>query len=163
MTNNNNNNKKEKSLINTLIHYFTRNQIKHRTTTSVRINPEVKEEFYYTCRKMGILSKGHFNIALEALMNSFSEEYKDSPAVVQTTLVSSSRHSREDLNVAKKLEVRMISRQLKSLLEGLQQGRGHKDFMMGRLGEVLAKAIRLYEETRDKDIADLLNQAEKWV
>ena len=161
---NNNNKNNNNTLINTLMHYIIQNQsASKRQTISTRINPKIKEDFYFTCRKLRLLVNGRSNVALEALMSWFCETYEDSPRIVQTTLVGKVEKPKRILSVAQRLEVKLVKTDLRNLLNGLEQKRGHPDFLEGKLREVLPKAIRTYDETRDKEILELLERTEKWV
>lgn len=160
----NNNEDKEKLLINTLIHYLIQNQSLPRRSTSLRINQTIYEKFFWTCRKLGLLKRGHINVALEGLMQFFVDTYKDTPEVVQTTLLPSKLHKREiEWNVAKKLELKMVKTDLANIIESCEQKRGHETWRQSRLKEILEKAIHIYDETRDQDLGALLSKSEKFV
>jgi hypothetical protein len=97
-------------------------------------------------------------------MKAFCDLYEDQ-STVQTTLFNPAliERKKRELLISEKLELKLVKTDLKNILEAFDQKRGHESFRYERFREVLPKAIRLFEETRDKEIAELLEQAEKWV
>lgn len=161
---NNNNEIKENILINILIHYLIRNQSLPRRTTSLRINPTIYERFFWTCRKLGLLKRGHSNVAIEGLMQFFIEKYEDTPSVIQTTLLlEKPNQPKHELSIATRLELKIVKTDLANILDSCQKGLGHETWRESRLKEVVEKAVRVYENTRDKDLATLLGKAEAFV
>ena len=161
---NNNNERKENLLINTLIHYIIQNQSLHRETTCLRINKTVYEQFFWACKKLGLLKRGHSNVAIEGLMHFFVDKYTDHPGVVQTTLLlEKPERKKRELSIAKRLELKMVKTDLTNILESCQKGHGHETWRESRLKEVVEKAVRVYEDTRDSELAGLLGKAEEYV
>jgi len=72
-------------------------------------------------------------------------------------------HQKIKLNIAQKLELKLVKQDLTTILNGLEQKRGDQNFLLGRLREVLPKAVRLYQKTSNAEIAVLLEKAEKYV
>jgi len=163
----NDNNDKDKSLlINILIHYLIENQSKlDRKAKTYSLRNEICELFYFTCRKLGLLSKrGRVNVALEGLMWDFIQSHADTPPLIQTTLFPPKQKTGKfEPNIAQKLEMKLVKRDLANILDALEQKRGHKDFLDSRLRDILPKAMRVYGDTRDKDIQKMLEKAEAWV
>ena len=164
MSNNNNNNKEEKSLINTLIHYIMRTRTKKRETTSLRIDHNLLEEFYDTCKRLRLLVRGHYNVALEGLIQNFIEEYQDTPLIIQTTLLTPEQKKQiPTLNIAQKLELNIIKKDLTNLLNSFEKKEAHPTFLESKLREVLPKAIKVYDETRDLELETLMDKVQKYV
>ena len=163
-SNNNNNEINKLQCINTLIHYYKRNLHNPRTVTSVRINPKIFQNFRETCRKLNLLtSRGNVNVALESLMQMIIDQYGNEP-VIQTTLFPELEQPKiVELNIAQKLELNMVKKDLGYLIDALENRRGHPDFLEGKLRETLPKAIRVYEDTRDSELELLLAKVEKFV
>jgi len=164
--NNNNNNNNNNLLINTLMYYVIENQSSlDRKGKTYNLKDDVCKAFFFTCRKLGLLSpRGRMNVALEGLMSDFIERYADRPSIVQTTLLPRRlKSTKPEINIAQKLELKLTKNELGSVLDALEQKRGHKDFLEGRLREVLPKAMRVYQNTRDKEIEVLLKKAEELV
>lgn len=132
----------------------------------LRLDPQVYSEFRRVAASKFGLHYGA-NILVEALMKMFVEEFKDSP-IIQTTLFcykpqQVNIHQNIKLNLAQKLELKLIKQDLTTILNGLQHGKGDKNFYLSRLREVLPKAIRLYEKTENHEIAELLEKSERWI
>ena len=72
-------------------------------------------------------------------------------------------HQNIKLNIAQKLELKLVKQDLTTILNGLEQKRGDPAFLLGRLREVLPKAIRLYQKTESREIAVLLEKSERWI
>jgi len=72
-------------------------------------------------------------------------------------------HQNIKLNIAQKLELKLVKQDLTTILNGLEQKRGDPAFLLARLREVLPKAIRLYQKTNSVEIAELLEKTEKWI
>ena len=154
-------------LLNYLINYLIRNRNRNRYNLTIRVNPQVYEEFKLVCQKLGLLkgtSRG--NLVIEAFMQWFIEKF-DTPRLVQTTLFYKPEinvHApKVELNIAQKLELKLVKRDLTVILESLEQGRGDRGWLLSKLREVLGKAIRVYEKTSDGEIERLLEKAEKWI
>ena len=131
----------------------------------LRLDSEVYSEFRrIAAAKFGL----HYgaNVLVEALMKIFIEEFKDAP-IIQTTLFYKPKvnvHTpKVELNIAQKLEIKIVKQDLTAILESLEQGRGDRGWLLSKLREVLGKAIRVYEKTSDGEIERLLEKAEKWI
>jgi len=162
--NNNNNDNNNNSLINTLIHYIMRNKFYERETTSLRINKQVKDDFFFVCRRMGLLVRGHSNIALEGLMKNFVERYRDAPKIVQTTLTLHEPATPEiNLQLVEKLELTDMKKRFSLILERLETKQGHHDFNQDMFRQLLPKAIKIYQQTGDKQMESLLKKAEEFI
>jgi len=72
-------------------------------------------------------------------------------------------HQNIKLNLAQKLELKLVKRDLTTILNGLEHKRGDPAFLLARLREVLPKAIRLYQKTSNAEIAELLEKTEQWI
>jgi len=68
-----------------------------------------------------------------------------------------------EVNIAQKLELKLVTQDLAGVLDALEKRRGDSNFYMSRLREVLPRAIRVYERVRDEELRKLLAKAEKWV
>lgn len=146
------------------MHYVIRNELSsERQGLTTRIHPDVKEQFYYTCRKLGLLVRGRFNVALEALMQNFNEAYRDAPATVQTQLLGKPSLGKPEPNLVDRLELKMAKKELSAIIGACKEERGHADFREARLHEILPKALKAYRTTRDKALGELLREAEKLV
>ena len=163
-------------LITYLLTYLTReNRDRERVRYSLttRISRDLYQSFDVTCRKLGLSKKGATNIALEALIAYFVEQYYDHPTVIQQTLtniyVKAEPHSEVIINIAQKLEVKIIKRDLTHILSKIEvfANDRHKtsqyQAMIQSLNETLPKALRIYEKTMDPSLEKLLKQSEKWV
>ena len=160
-----NNNKEinKLQLINTLTHYFIQNKDNPRSCTSVRLNSKILEKFLDTCRRTRLLHRGRINVAIESFMQLMNDLYGNE-AIVQTTLFSEPEPKfRLELNIAQKLELNLVKKDIGNLIDALENKRGHPDFLESKLREVLPKAIRLYEDTRDGELELLLGKVEKFV
>jgi len=153
----------EKGLINALMHYLIENKNEQRTTTSYRINSNVRDRFFFVCRQHRLLFHGRVNVALEGLMQVFIDFYENKTAIQLTLDNLSVERKKRELLISERLELKLIKTDLKNILEAMEIKRGHEDYRYERFREILPKAIRLYEETRDKEIGELLEKAEQWV
>ncbi|MHA1834485.1 MAG: hypothetical protein ACTSV7_10895, partial [Candidatus Baldrarchaeia archaeon] len=92
---------------------------------------------------------------------------KNHPQIVQTTLFYKPHiekvEVKQQFNIAQKLELKLVKQDLTTILNGLERKRGDPAFLLGRLREVLPKAIRLYQKTSNAEIAVLLEKTEKWI
>ena len=152
-------------LFNYLINYLTKNKEKNRTTTSVRINREIYEDFIdVACSKFRVYPHHGLNLLIEALMNLVIELFQDYPKVVQTTLFykPTINIQKTEINIATKLEVKLVRNELQHILIALEQGKA-SDFWLSKLRETIPKAIRIYDKTRDSKLEELLKKSEKWI
>ena len=155
-------------LLNYLINYLIRNRNRNRYNLTIRVSPQVYEEFKLVCQKLGLLkgtSRG--NLVIEAFMEWFIEKF-DTPKLVQTTLFCykpniNVQAPKVELNIAQKLELKLVKQDLTVILQRLEEGHGDRSFLLGKLRETLVKAIRVYEKTSDSEIERLLEKAEKWI
>ena len=154
-------------LLNYLINYLIRNRNRNRYNLTIRVNPQVYEEFKLVCQKLGLLkgtSRG--NLVIEGFMQWFIEKF-DTPKLIQTTLFYKPEinvHTPKiQLNIAQKLELKLVKQDLTVILQRLENSQGDRAFLLSRLREVLGKAIRVYEKTSDNEIEQLLEKAEKWI
>ena len=153
-------------LINTLIHYCITNRNKNRTTTSYRIDQKIRDDFSHICERLGFARRyGGVGGAIEALMQWFSEEFKDHPQIVQTTLLYKPTLIQQNvqINIATKLELKLIKKDLTLILQSLENKQGDQSYLMSRLREVLPRAIKIHEKTNDNEVSSLLERTEKWV
>ena len=72
-------------------------------------------------------------------------------------------HQNIKLNLAQKLELKLVKQDLTTILNGLEQKHGDPAFLLARLREVLPKAIRLYQKTENETLAKLLEKTERWI
>lgn len=161
-----NNNKNENSLLTYLLTYLVRNRDKPREHLNTNINREVYEEFFDVCRKLDLLKRRrHPNVALEGLMKYFVELYGDRPTVVQSTLFYKPEINMDkvELNIAQKLELKMVKKELDHTLDSLHKGRGERSFYINRLLSLTKKGIRVWRKTRDDELGDMLKEAKQFV
>jgi hypothetical protein len=163
----NDNNLKAK-LINYLINYLN-SGIRNRSRNPVTfyLDRTVYDEFVDVCRRLGLLKgKSKGNIAVEALMNLIVENFKEHPKLLQTTLFYKpvlKVNQKVELNVAQKLELKIVREDLTRIIDSLENRRGNQEFYTQRLREILPKAIKIFEKTENPELRKLLEKAEKWV
>jgi len=163
----NDNNLKAK-LINYLINYLN-SGIRNRSRNPVtfHLDRTVYDEFVDVCRRLGLLKgKSKGNIAVEALMNLIVENFKEHPKLIQTTLFYKpvlKVNQKVELNVAQKLEIKIVREDLTRIIDSLENRRGNQEFYTQRLREILPKAIKIFEKTENPELRQLLEKAEKWV
>jgi hypothetical protein len=163
----NDNNLKAK-LINYLINYLN-SGIRNRSRNPVTfyLDRTVYDEFVDVCRRLGLLKgKSKGNIAVEALMNLIVENFKEHPKLIQTTLFYKpvlKVNQKVELNVAQKLELKIVREDLTRIIDSLENRRGNQEFYTQRLREILPKAIKIFEKTENPELRQLLEKAEKWV
>ena len=151
---------------NYIYNYISKERKKRRVKEyCLRVDPEVYSEFRrIAAAKFGL----HYgaNILIEALMKMFIEDFKDTP-VIQTTLFYTPKvnvHTpKVELNVAQKLELKLVKQDLTFILNKLEKGEGNKAFLLAKLREVLGKAIRIYNLTSDQEMENLFRKVEKWI
>ena len=68
-----------------------------------------------------------------------------------------------NINLARKLELKILKKDLRFVIQGLETKRGDPSFLISRLREILPKAIRIYEKTSDLEMEQLLTKTEKWI
>jgi len=151
-------------LLNYLINYLIRNRNRNRYNLTIRVCPQVYEDFKLVCQKLGLLkgtSRG--NLVIEAFMKWFTEKF-DTPRVIQTTLFykPTINIQKTEINIATKLEVKLVRNELQHILIALEQGKA-SDFWLSKLRETIPKAIRIYDKTRDSELEELLKKSEKWI
>jgi hypothetical protein len=160
------------TLLNTLIQIRNKNKNKNKThdSTSLRLNREIREAFYQTCHKLGLASYGRgANLIVEAFMEFFTEQLKDHPQIVQTTLLYKPTFVQNNVkieNIGVKLQVKIVKKTLTFILQKLESKDVEeqvKEFQLSRLREVLPKAISAYEKTANKELEALLQKAEAYV
>ena len=158
------------SLINYLINYLMkirREDLRGRVNLTTRISPNVYHDFDYVCRRLGLISHGRINVALEGLMQFFIEQYKEHPTVIQQTLtnvfIKAEPQSQVTVNLSQRLEVKLIKRDLAYVIQGLESRKGNQPFFIERLHDILPKALRVYEKTMDPELEQLLKQSENWI
>ena len=163
-----NNNRLNNRIISYLINYLIENRdSSKRETTTTRLNPDVMDKFFSTCRKLrltnkaGIPNRRACNIALEGLIQYFNETFNFNEPI--QTMLFGEQPKKPELNIASRLELNMIKKDLGNLIDALENRRGHPDFLEGKLRETLPKAIRIYEDTRDSELEDLLVKVERFV
>jgi len=157
-------------LLNYLITYLIKNKNKNKNRNynlTLRIDKSVYDSFVDVCGKLGLLpgrSKG--NLAIEGFMNFMVEKFKNHPQI-QTTLFYKPHiekvEVKQQFNLAQKLELKLVKQDLTTILDGLERKRGDPAFLLARLREVLPKAIRLYQKTESREIAELLEKTERWI
>ena len=153
-------------LFNYLINYITENRNRNRNTTCIRVNPEVFNTFVDNCYELGLHKHRGISVVIEALLSLFNETFK-TRKFVQTTLFCYKPEIRiqtpkVELNIATKLEVKIVKNELKHILIALEQGK-NPDFWLSKLKDSIAKAIRVYDKTRDSELEELLKKSEKWI
>jgi len=162
----NDNNLKVK-LLNYLINYLNnKGKNKTRNPVTLYLDRTLYDEFVNVCGRLGLLrGKSKGNITVEALMNLIVENFKDHPKLLQTTLFYKpilKVNQKVELNVAQKLELKIVREDLTRILESLENRRGNPDFYTKRLREILPKAIKIFEKTENPELRQLLEKAEKW-
>ena len=97
-------------------------------------------------------------------MNVVIELFQDYPKVIQTTLFykPTINIQKTEINIATKLEVKLVRNELQHILIALEQGKT-TDFWLSKLRETIPKAIRIYDKTRDSKLEELLKKSEKWI
>jgi len=157
----------QNKLLNYLINYLIRNRNRNRYNLTIRVDPRIYEDFKFVCQKLGLLkgtSRG--NLVIEGFMKWFIEKF-DTPRIIQTTLFYKPEIKVEtpkvELNVAQKLELKLVKRDLTFILDKLEKGEGDKVFLLAKLREVLSKAIRIYNSTSDQEMENLFRKVEKWI
>jgi len=163
----NDNNLKAK-LINYLINYLNSGiRNRSRNPVTLYLDRTVYDEFVDVCRRLGLLKgKSKGNIAVEALMNLIVENFKEHPKLLQTTLFYKpvlKVNQKVELNVAQKLELKIVREDLTRIIDSLENRRGNQEFYTQRLREILPKAIKIFEKTENPELRQLLEKAEKWV
>jgi len=163
-----NDNNLRAKLINYLINYLnSRGRNKSRNPITLYLDRTLYDEFVNVCGRLGLLrGKSKGNIAVEALMNLIVENFKDHPKLLQTTLFYKpvlKVNQKVELNVARKLELKIVREDLTRIIESLETRRGNPDFYTKRLREILPKAIKIFEKTENPELRQLLEKAEKWV
>ena len=153
-------------LFNYLINYITENRNRNRNTTTIRVNPEIFRSFIENCYELGLHKYRGISVVIEGLLSLFNQYFK-TRKVIQTTLFYKPHiekvEVKQQFNLAQKLELKLVKRDLTTILNGLEQKRGDPAFLLARLREVLPKAIRLYQKTENKTLAELLEKTEKYV
>ena len=159
---NNNNNNNNNELINLLINYIIHNRTIPRSSFTTMLSRDVVTAFHETCKRLNLLSsRGRSNHTLEALMVNFIEANKDSPAIVQTTLIGSpKRLQKKQLPVNVRVKTAMAKTQLKIAIRSMREGRGEKTWREGRFVAVVEKAIDIFQISRDPELEGLLEEAE---
>jgi len=171
MSENEDNVKNPQSLLYNYIYNYiikNKNKNKNRNQTNFLIDRALYEDFVDVCRKLGLIQgRSRGNLAVEGFMNFMVEKFKNHPQIVQTTLFYKPHiekvEVKQQFNIAQKLELKLVKQDLTTILNGLEQKRGDPAFLLGRLREVLPKAIRLYQKTNSVEIAELLEKTEKWI
>jgi len=138
---------------------------KEKTTICLKVNPQVYHEFINTLLDNNFRLYGNVGRMVEALMRIFIDTFK-TPKAVQTTLFycpTINVKQNVEINIARKLELKLVTNDLETILKSLEQKKGNAEFYLSRLREILPKAIRLYEKTNDQKIEELLSKAEKWI
>ena len=152
-------------LINYLINYLTEYKNKNnRRTTTLRLDPQVYYEFLDSCRIFGVYPFHGTNVIVEALMKLFIDQFGNKPRFIQTTLFykPTINIQKTQINIATKLEVKLVRNELQHILIALEQGKA-SDFWLSKLRETIPKAIRIYDKTRDSELEELLKKSEKWI
>jgi len=153
-------------LFNYLYNYITENRNRNRITTCIRVNPEVFNTFVDNCYELGLHKHRGVSVVIEALLSLFNETFK-TRKFVQTTLFCYKpkidiHTAKIELNIATKLEVKLVRNELQHILIALEQGKT-TDFWLSKLRETIPKAIRVYDKTRDSELEELLKKSEKWI
>ena len=166
MDNNGNNVKSpKKQLFNYLINYLTENRNRNRRTTTVRLNPEVLEEFRRIAYlRFSLHNFKNSNVLIEGLLAYFNSVFKVEN-VIQTTLFYKPTiiQQQQTINIGLKIQVKMVKQDLENILESLEQKRGDPYFYMQKLRKTIERASKLYNSTRDPQLKILLEQAENWI
>ncbi|RLG57254.1 MAG: hypothetical protein DRN95_05745 [Candidatus Hydrothermarchaeota archaeon] len=153
-------------LFNYLINYITENRNRNRNTTTIRVNPEIFRTFLENCYELGLHKYRGVSVVIEGLLSLFNQYFK-TRKVIQTTLFYKPHiekvEVKQQVNIAQRLELKLVKQDLTAIINGLEQKRGDSNFLLGRLREVLPKAVRLYQKTESREIAVLLEKAEKYV
>jgi len=155
-------------LFNYLINYLIRNRNRNRKAITFHLDSVLYEDFVEVCKRLGLVrGKSKGNLAIEGFMSFMVEKFKNHPQIVQTTLFYKPHiekvEVKQQVNIAQRLELKLVKQDLTTILNGLEQKRGDQSFLLGRLREVLPKAVRLYQKTSNAEIAVLLEKAEKYV
>ena len=166
MDNNGNNVKSpKKQLFNYLINYLTENRNRNRRTTTVRLNPEVLEEFRRIAYlRFSLHNFKNSNVLIEGLLAYFNSVFKVEN-VIQTTLFYKPTiiQQQQTINIGLKIQVKMVKQDLENILESLEQERGDPYFYMQKLRKTIERASKLYNSTRDPQLKILLERAENWI
>jgi hypothetical protein len=133
----------------------------------LRINQQVYQDFINTLLDNHYRVYGNVGKMVEALMRLFIDVFK-TPKIIQTTLfykptINIKENIQQNINIATKLELKIVTENITSLLDALEKRKGDPNFYLERLKEVLPKAIRLYEKTNDTKMKELLEKIEKWI
>ena len=130
----------------------------YKTTVSVRLSPLLWEDFKVFARRLGMT----LSEAVSEALRNFMIEKRDEANIT----VVLNHDCRRRINVATKLELKLVKRDLSAALKALRDPRrseSAKNFLMNRLREILKKALRVYERTHDEELQRLLARADELI
>jgi len=155
----------QNQLFNYLINYITENRSKERNTTTIRVNPEVFNDFVVNCNILGLNRRRGVSLVVEGLLQLFNEAFK-TKRYVQTTLFYKPQiniQQKIEVNIAQKIELKIVKKDLTGILESLEKKKGNLDFYLSKLRETLPRAVKVYERSGDHELKMLLEKAEKYI
>jgi hypothetical protein len=108
-----------------------------------------------------LLGRPSTSQALQEAMAEYIENHSDElPA---KTIINIIKPQQVNINLATRLELKLIKKDLTIVVQRLESGEGNQNFYMERLKELLPKALKVYRKTSDQELEQLLAQTEKWV
>jgi len=128
----------------------------------------LNQKLYDSFRKMaGLLGRNSVSEALEEAMTEWIKKHKnETPTKIDVHVVESKQ---TDKNLGVRLELKMTKEELEeeiTVLEKLASQKPGSDAIKYRkkeLQKTLKKAIRIFRQTRDAELGQLLERAEKFV
>jgi len=150
-----NNNDSNTSTISTI---STIDEAKQKRQHSFWLNEQLYQSFKKMARLIGRPSTSQ---ALQEAMAEYMENH--SHQLPTGTTINIIQPQQININLTKRLELKLIKKDLKLLIQTLETKKGNQNFFLEKLKELLPKALRIYEKTSDPEMETLLKQTEKWV
>lgn len=157
-SNNNNKNKNKDANASTISTIYTVDEVKIKRQHSFWLNEQLYQSFKKTARLIGRPSTSQ---ALQEAMAEYMENHSHQLPTGATINIIQPRQV--NINLTKRLELKLIRKDLSLLIQTIENKRGNKNFFLEKLKELLPKALRIYEKTSDPEMENLLKQTEKWV
>ncbi|MEM2995864.1 MAG: hypothetical protein QXI91_07660 [Candidatus Bathyarchaeia archaeon] len=154
-------------LFTTILQYYNKNKnknTKYFSVTSIRIDPHLYDEFLKVTEKFGVAPRREISRFIAGIMQMIVDKFKNSPMIVQTTLFYKPQiNVKAEVNIVQMLELKLVKQDLRCVLDALDKGKGDKDFYVGKLREVLSRALRVAAKIGDEELTALLKKAERFI
>ncbi|MEM2972086.1 MAG: hypothetical protein QW270_06680 [Candidatus Bathyarchaeia archaeon] len=145
---------------------FSNRNRRNVKAVTFKVDSTIYEDFINTLLDNHYRVYGNVGLTVEVLMRMFIDCFKV-PKIVQTTLFYKPQinvqNVKAKVNIAQKLELKLVKQDLTNILDALDKGKGDKDFYVDRLREVLPRALHVALKIGDEELTAMLEKVERFI